>query len=59
MEDDRLWFSAHPLASERIRPAVPGEALTLTGSDIAGDVVVLRLAPGLRSRRFVPAGGAR
>ncbi len=51
-EQDRLYFEAHPKASQYVRPAVQGEF----GENIVprGAVVtVFQVAPGVRIRRVL------
>lgn len=62
LDEDRDWFEAHPDAAVRYRPVTPAEVADLLASGCSrpiGRVMVVQLAPGLRSRRFTFAGGAR
>lgn len=52
MERDRVWFEQHPDAEFYRRAFVPGELHPLEDPPAGSWMIVVRLGPGLRMRRF-------
>jgi len=62
LDGDRDWFAAHPGEDTRRRPVTRAEVLDAVAAGMerpVGTVTVFQLAPGLRSRMFEYADGAR
>lgn len=59
LDDDARWFREHPGESERRRPVMWGEAAEhelMLGWRPSGTVIVIELAPGVRSRYLSERG---